>query len=89
MERAALLAEHDLVSDSALAFGPGPGVGEAVAELGEMTIDQAEAYLVRRALERHGNNLQHAADALGVTRQTLYRRMEKHGLRDPLSDDAD
>jgi DNA-binding NtrC family response regulator len=89
MERAALLAEHDLVRDSALAFGPGPGVGEAVAELGEMTIDQAEAYLVRRALERHGNNLQHAADALGVTRQTLYRRMEKHGLRDPLSDDAD
>jgi transcriptional regulator with PAS, ATPase and Fis domain len=54
-----------------------------------MTIDQAEAHLVRRALERHDGNLQHAADALGITRQTLYRRMEKHGLRDPSSDDAD
>jgi transcriptional regulator of acetoin/glycerol metabolism len=54
-----------------------------------MTIDQAEAHLVRRALERHGGNLQHAADALGITRQTLYRRLEKHGLRDPSSGDAD
>jgi transcriptional regulator with PAS, ATPase and Fis domain len=42
---------------------------------------------VRRALERHANNLQAAADALGITRQALYRRMEKHGLRD--ADDAD
>ncbi len=54
-----------------------------------MTIDQAEAHLVRRALERHHGNLQHAADALGITRQTLYRRLEKHSLRDPSADDAD
>jgi DNA-binding NtrC family response regulator len=89
MERAALLAEQDLVSDSALAFGPGPGGGMASVstELDDMTIDQAEAHLVRRALERHDGNLQHAADALGITRQTLYRRMEKHALRDPASDD--
>ena len=89
MERAALLAEQDLVSDSALAFGPGPAGGNASAALEDMTIEQAEAHLVRRALERHGGNLQHAADALGITRQTLYRRLEKHGLRDPSPDDAD
>jgi DNA-binding NtrC family response regulator len=89
MERAALLAEHDLVSDSALAFGPGPAGAESASDLDCMTIDQAEAHLVRRALERHGGNLQHAADALGITRQTLYRRLEKHGLRDPSSGDAD
>jgi DNA-binding NtrC family response regulator len=89
MERAALLAEHDLVSDSALAFGPGPAGAESASDLDGMTIDQAEAHLVRRALERHGGNLQHAADALGITRQTLYRRLEKHGLRDPSSGDAD
>ncbi|MDQ6647906.1 MAG: hypothetical protein M3Y93_11875 [Pseudomonadota bacterium] len=44
--------------------------------------------LVRRSLERHEGNLQHAADALGLTRQTLYRRMEKHGLRDGSSGDG-
>ena len=89
MERAALLAEHDLVSDSALAFGPGSAGAESAQDIEGMTIDQAEAHLVRRSLKRHGGNLQHAADALGITRQTLYRRMEKHGLRDPSSDDAD
>ena len=89
MERAALLAEHDLVSDSALAFGPGPAGADTAQDFDGMTIDQAEAHMVRRALERHDGNLQHAADALGITRQTLYRRMEKHGLREPSSDDAD
>jgi transcriptional regulator with GAF, ATPase, and Fis domain len=89
MERAALLAEHDLVSDSALAFGPGSARADSAQGIDGMTIDQAEAHLVRSALERHDGNLQHAADALGITRQTLYRRMEKHGLRDPSTDDAD
>jgi transcriptional regulator of acetoin/glycerol metabolism len=89
MERAALLAEHDLVSDSALAFGPGAAAAEFTRDIDGMTIDQAEAYLVRRALDRHNGNLQHAADALGITRQTLYRRLEKHSLRDPAADDAD
>jgi transcriptional regulator with PAS, ATPase and Fis domain len=46
-----------------------------------MTLEQAEAWLVKRALERHDGNLQRAADALGITRQSLYRRLEKHELR--------
>jgi len=83
MERAALLAEHDLVSDSALAFGPVSSGGDAAPALDGMTIEQAEEHLVRRAVERHDGNLQQAADALGITRQTLYRRLEKYGLRDP------
>ncbi|HET8553975.1 MAG TPA: sigma-54 dependent transcriptional regulator [Rhodanobacteraceae bacterium] len=80
MERAALLAEHDQVSEAALVFGvqtaPATGV-----DLEGMTLDEAEAWLVERALERHSGNLQRVADALGITRQTLYRRMEKHDLR--------
>lgn len=80
MERAALLAEHDQVSAASLAFGA-PSSGGA-QDLPDMTLDEAEAMLVRRALERHPDNLQEAADRLGITRQTLYRRMEKHGLRD-------
>jgi DNA-binding NtrC family response regulator len=47
-----------------------------------MTLEEAEAWLVQRAMARHEGNLQHAADALGITRQALYRRLEKHGLRD-------
>ena len=46
-----------------------------------MTLDEAEAWLVAQALQRHAGNLQRAADALGITRQTLYRRMEKYDLQ--------
>ncbi|MEO7066007.1 MAG: sigma-54 dependent transcriptional regulator [Rhodanobacter sp.] len=79
MERAALLAEHDEIDAGGLAFGAS---AQADDNLAQMTLDEAEAWLVRRAMERHDGNLQHAADALGITRQALYRRLEKHGLRD-------
>jgi len=84
MERAALLAEHDQVSAAALAFGAPP---EPAQDLDGMTLEQAEAWLVKRALERHDGNLQHVADTLGITRQSLYRRLEKHELRVAGDDD--
>ncbi len=80
MERAALLAEHDQVSAAALQFGV-QADAERTQDLTGMTLDEAEAVLVGHALARHAGNLQQAADALGITRQTLYRRMDKHGLR--------
>jgi DNA-binding NtrC family response regulator len=79
MERAALLAEHDEIGAPGLAFGV---PAQADDDFARMTLEEAEGWLVRRAIERHDGNLQHAADALGITRQALYRRLEKHGLRD-------
>ncbi|XRD87070.1 sigma-54-dependent Fis family transcriptional regulator [Dyella nitratireducens] len=79
MERAALLAEHDQVSAAALSFGAPP---DGAQDIEGLTLEQAEAWLIQRALERHNGNLQHAADALGITRQALYRRLDKHALRD-------
>ncbi|MEI7035782.1 sigma-54 dependent transcriptional regulator [Fulvimonas yonginensis] len=78
MERAALLADRDQVEAAALNFGAS---AQPTQDLDGMTLEQAEAWLVARAMERHAGNLQHAADALGITRQSLYRRLEKHELR--------
>ena len=87
MERAALLAEHDEVGAAALAFGRTESTDGGFEQ---MTLEQAEGWLVRRALDRFDGNLLRAADALGITRQALYRRLEKHGLRDPAdADDGD
>ncbi len=85
MERAALLAEHDEIGAAGLAFGTPV---QADDDFARMTLEEAEAWLVQRAMVRHEGNLQHAADALGITRQALYRRLEKHGLRDA-ADEAD
>lgn len=46
------------------------------------TIDQAEEGMIRGALERNGGNVQKTAEALGLSRGALYRRLEKYAIRD-------
>ncbi|MEO6965951.1 MAG: helix-turn-helix domain-containing protein, partial [Acidobacteriaceae bacterium] len=46
----------------------------------EMSLEAVESILIRKALARHGRNVSHAADALGLSRGALYRRMEKYGI---------
>lgn len=83
VNRAALLADHDEIGSALLNVGTHTPVAD---DLDGMTLEQAEAQLVRRALERHQGNLQRAADALGISRQSLYRRLEKHGVAVPDGD---
>jgi DNA-binding NtrC family response regulator len=54
---------------------PGPGSAEAILPLDEM-----EKQMILKALSRYGNNLSRVAPALGLTRQALYRRLEKYGI---------
>jgi transcriptional regulator with PAS, ATPase and Fis domain len=39
-----------------------------------------ESLLIRKALAKHGDNISQAAEALGLSRGALYRRIEKYGL---------
>lgn len=45
-----------------------------------LTLAQAELQLIQRALSQHRNNKQKAAEQLGITKSSLYRRLEKYGL---------
>ena len=45
-----------------------------------LNLEQVEKETIERALHKHGFNISHAAKELGLTRASLYRRMEKHGL---------
>ena len=44
------------------------------------SLDQMEKEAIEKVLRKHGFNISHAANELGLTRASLYRRMEKHGL---------
>ncbi len=44
------------------------------------TLDDLERSAIAGALKKHGGNLSKAAESLGITRQSLYRRMEKFGI---------
>ena len=48
-----------------------------------LSLEVLERELILRALERAGGNKSQAARLLGLTRRTLYSRMERHGLRQP------
>lgn len=46
----------------------------------ELTLDEAERLLIEKALERSQGNVSKAADALGLSRSALYRRLQRHEL---------
>jgi DNA-binding NtrC family response regulator len=76
MERAALLGgDHVSTGDLRLRKAAKSRSVET------MTLDDAEALMLRGAIERHAGNLLRAAEHLGISRQRLYRRMEKYGLQ--------
>jgi DNA-binding NtrC family response regulator len=52
-------------------------------DFAEMSLEQVEALLITKALARYNGNVSQAAEVLGLSRGTFYRRMEKHGLYAP------
>ncbi len=55
-------------------------VVEAPGADDDLNLERVERRLVETALRKHGYNISNAASELGLTRASLYRRMEKHGL---------
>jgi DNA-binding NtrC family response regulator len=53
---------------------PPPALGS------DLNLERAERQMVEQALKKHAYNISLAASELGLTRASLYRRMEKHGL---------
>ncbi|MEO7324067.1 MAG: sigma-54 dependent transcriptional regulator, partial [Dokdonella sp.] len=84
IERAVLMLDGDTVDEAALNLKPDAthalSGAAALAASESMSVDAAEEQLVRQALERTGGNIQRAATLLGLSRPSLYRRMEKYGI---------
>jgi DNA-binding NtrC family response regulator len=77
IERSVLLAEGPRVHVADLGLAR---ASEGVHALEALTLDEAEAHLIRRALERTDGNVTQAATELGVSRSALYRRLQRYGL---------
>jgi DNA-binding NtrC family response regulator len=80
VERAVILSDGELLGSGDFPVAETErdapqNVGTDVSRL-----DAVEKAAIIRALERHKNNVSRAAEALGLTRTSLYRRMEKYGL---------
>lgn len=75
-ERAVLLAHGPAISREDLALH----TSTPHLRLEDLTLEEVERVLVEKALARYEHNISHAADALGLSRTALYRRLEKYGL---------
>ena len=78
IERAVLLAPGPLVRGADLGLRT-PSAG-AAPRLEDMNLDDVEKHLIQRMLARHEGNVSQAANALGLSRSALYRRLQKYGL---------
>ncbi|HWY64446.1 MAG TPA: sigma 54-interacting transcriptional regulator, partial [Rhizomicrobium sp.] len=78
VERAVILSESDLLGAADFPLSDPQTPPETPTEISRL--DAVEKTAIIRALEKHGNNVSRTAEALGLTRTSLYRRMEKYGL---------
>ncbi|MGP8174591.1 MAG: sigma-54-dependent transcriptional regulator [Terracidiphilus sp.] len=77
VERAVLMAQGDTIRAADLGLRAGR---EGPPRLEEMSLEDVEALLIRKALARFNGNVSHAASALGLSRSALYRRLQRYGL---------
>ncbi|HEY4492015.1 MAG TPA: sigma-54 dependent transcriptional regulator, partial [Acidobacteriota bacterium] len=77
VERAVLLAERNTIGAPELALTANR---ETSNKLEDLSLEEVEAFLIKKALGRFGGNVSHAAKALGLSRSALYRRIQRYGL---------
>ena len=78
LERAVLMAQGEEIQVSDL--GLNVQQRSQGLNLEELSIEEVEGILVRKALQRFHGNVSQAAEALGLSRGALYRRMERYGI---------
>lgn len=79
IERAALMCKDGCIQKSDLDYMERPDDSQA-ANLDGATLEDLERTAIIGALTKYDWNLSRTAISLGITRQALYRKMEKHGI---------
>ena len=86
IERAVLVSGRDeldvadFVEVARLAQPQRESSPDALPGVGSMTLEEIEKAMIVKALKHHGDNISRTAEALGMSRAALYRRLEKFGL---------
>lgn len=77
IERAVIMADSATLQESDFLFSR---KGYESASADTLNLDEVEKSAVIKAIQLHNGNISKAADELGLTRASLYRRMEKYGI---------
>ena len=77
IERAVLMARGTQIKANDLGLTTGGGESKS---LEDMSLEEVEAFLIKKALSRNNGNARKAAEALGLSRSAFYRRLQQYGL---------
>jgi DNA-binding NtrC family response regulator len=77
IERAVLMSQGQQIKASDLGLTSSAG---DPARLEDMSLEEVEAFLIKKALARADGNARRAAEALGLSRSAFYRRLQHYGL---------
>ena len=77
VERAVLMAQSEQVQGRDLGLRTAK---DAAARIEDMSLEDVEGFLIKKALARYDGNVSQAAKALGLSRSALYRRLQRFGL---------
>jgi DNA-binding NtrC family response regulator len=77
VERAVLMAQGRVVVTSDLGLR---SERDGSPRLEDMSLEEVEAFLIKKTLARFSGNVSQAAEALGLSRSALYRRLQRYGL---------
>jgi DNA-binding NtrC family response regulator len=77
VERAVLMTQDRQICAGDLGLTNGGGESR---NLEEMSLEEVEAFLIKKALARNDGNARKAAEALGLSRSAFYRRLQQYGL---------
>lgn len=78
VERGVLMANQNLIQVADL--GLRPPLQNSAPSFDDLSLEEVERILIRKALDRYAGNVSQAATALGLSRSALYRRLERHDL---------
>jgi DNA-binding NtrC family response regulator len=77
IERAVLMSRGSHLKAADLGLTSGGGDSKT---LEDMSLEEVEAFLIKKALARNNGNARKAAEALGLSRSAFYRRLQQYGL---------
>jgi DNA-binding NtrC family response regulator len=80
VERAVIMGESNTLQPHDFFLSSMEDDRAETINVGNMNLDETEKILIRKVIDKHGGNISKAAKELGLTRASLYRRIEKHGL---------
>ena len=80
IERAIIMADGNELDSRDFFFLSAKPMNEKIATPATFNLDEVEKTTIQRVIDKNGGNISKAAKELGLTRASLYRRLEKYGL---------